>query len=70
MAATSRTTSRSPAPHGPRPRGMTGVTAPSRFPLRGPVGRHLTKAKRSPPEWHDSAGMVVTTRLGKYRTIA
>jgi hypothetical protein len=63
MAATSRSTSRSPVPRGAGPREMTGATTRSRSPPRGPVRRHLAAVKRPPLEWHDTSGMILPDHL-------
>jgi hypothetical protein len=59
LAATSRSTSRSPAPCGVGPQEATGGSGWSRSPSKGPVGRHLAETKQPLPERHDSSGMIL-----------
>jgi hypothetical protein len=58
-AATSRVTSRSPAPHGAEPRAATEAMVRSRSHLGGPVSCHVVEAKRLPPERHNTSGVVL-----------
>jgi hypothetical protein len=40
-----------------------GATVRLRSPSRGPVSRHVAEAKRSPPERHDTSGVVLPDHL-------